>query len=249
MRLIDNALANDGFRLKFQPIVSLQGDTRENYSVYLRLIDEEGKELEPDTFLSPAQDARRLAEIDRWVVRNAIRELASHRRDGNKIVFNIILSRAGLEDESMLLWICDCLREFRAKGSWLVFQFRETDLRAALQPARELIIGLKKINCRIAVNNYTGSENMDALLKHLDVDIVKLSPEFMRDLATNAQQQERMQTVNRRLQEAGYRTVASSVEDAGSLAILWNIGVNYIQGYFLQEPSSTITFEAEQQTL
>lgn len=249
VRLIDRALANDGFRLKFQPIVSLQGDTRENYSVYLRLIDEEGREMEPDTFLSAAQDAKRLAEIDRWVVRNAIRELASHRRDGNKIVFNIILSRAGLEDESMLLWICDCLREFRAKGAWLVFQFREADLRAVLQPARELIVGLKKINCRIAVNNYSDSENADALLKHLDVDIVKLSPEYMRDLATNAQQQERMQTVNRKLQEAGYKTVASSVEDAGSLAILWNVGVNYIQGYFLQEPSSTITFEAEQETL
>ncbi|MCG6966068.1 MAG: EAL domain-containing protein [Chromatiaceae bacterium] len=245
VKMIDNALANDGFRLKYQPIVSLQGDTRENYSVYLRMIDQQGQELVPDVFLSPASDASRLAEIDRWVVRNAIRELASHRRDGKKIIFYIILSRAGIEDDSMLLWICDCLREFRAKGSWLVFQFRESDLRNALQPAKELIVGLKKINCRIAINSYTDTDSTDALLKHLDIDVVKLSPEFMRGLATEAQRQDHMNTVNRKLQDAGYKTIASSVEDAGSLAILWNIGVNYIQGYFLQEPSSTITFEAE----
>ncbi|MCB1785386.1 MAG: EAL domain-containing protein [Gammaproteobacteria bacterium] len=245
VKLIDNALANDGFRLKYQPIVSLQGDTRENYSVYLRLIDEEGQELEPEGFLSPARDASRLAEVDRWVVRNAIRELANHRRDGKKIIFHIIISRAGIEDDSMLLWICDCLREFRAKGSWLVFQFREGDLRTALQPARELITGLKKINCRIAVSNFNDVESADALLKHMEVDVVKLSPDFMRDLATNNAQQERMTKTNTTLQEAGYKTIASGVEDAGSLAILWNIGVNYIQGYFLQEPSSTISFEGD----
>jgi len=245
IKLIDTALADDGFRLKYQPIVSLQGDTRENYSVYLRLENAEGEELVPDEFLSSARDASRLAEIDRWVIRNAIRELASQRRDGKKIVFYLILSRPGIEDDSMLLWICDCLREFRTKGSWLVFQFREGDLRAAFKPAKELIAGLKKINCRIALSNYSDSDTADALLKHLDVDIVKLSPELMRDLAKDARQQDRMERANTKLQDAGYKTIASSVEDANSLAILWNIGVNYIQGHFLQAPSSTISFEAE----
>lgn len=244
VKLIDNALANDGFRLKYQPIVSLQGDTRENYSVYLRLIEDGGKELVPDVFLSPARDASRLAEIDRWVVRNAIRELSSHRRDGKKIIFYIILSRAGIEDDSMLLWIVDCLREFRAKGSWLTFQFRESDLRNALNPAKELIDGLKKINCRIAINNFSDNEAGNSLLKHLDVDIVKLSPELMRGLATDTQQQDRMTEINQGLQDQGYKTIASGVEDASSLAILWNVGVNYIQGYFLQEPASTISYEA-----
>ncbi|MCB1723639.1 MAG: EAL domain-containing protein [Gammaproteobacteria bacterium] len=245
VRLIDHALANDGFRLKYQPIVSLQGDTREHYSVYLRLTDESGRELVPDVFLSPARDASRLAEVDRWVVRNAIRELASHRRDGKKVVFYIILSRAGIEDDSMLLWIVDCLREFRAKGSWLVFQFREGDLRHSLVPAKELVNGLRKVNCKISVSNVTDYDATDSLLQHLDVDVVRLSPELMRDLTNDTQKQEKMAVINQLLQEAGYKTIASGVEDAGSLAILWNVGVNYIQGYFLQEPSSTITFSEE----
>jgi EAL domain-containing protein (putative c-di-GMP-specific phosphodiesterase class I) len=243
VNMIDNALANDGFRLKFQPIVSLQGDTRENYSVYLRLVNDDGEELVPEIFLSPANDANRMSEIDRWVVRNAIRELASHRRDGKKIVFFVILSRASIEDDSMLLWIVDCLREFRAKGSWIVFQFRDTDLRHALEPARELINGLKRINCRIAINNY--SNDSGSLLGHLPIDIVKLSPELMRGLANEAPQQQRMSDMNRELQDKGFKTVASGVEDAGSLAVLWNVGVNYIQGHFLQEPSSSIAFESE----
>ena len=246
VKQIDSALASDGFRLKYQPIVSLQGDTRENYSVYVRMLGEDGAETVPEVFLSPARDAKRLAEIDRWVVRNAIRELSNHRKDGKKIIFYIILSRAGIEDDSMLLWICDCLREFRVKGAWLVFQFRESDLRAALKPARQLIEGLHKVNCRIAVANYHYHEDgEDPLFKHLPIDVVKLSPELTRGLATDATQQDRLNTINNALQEKGYKTIASNVEDAGSLAILWNVSINYIQGYFLQEPSSTITYEEQ----
>jgi EAL domain-containing protein (putative c-di-GMP-specific phosphodiesterase class I) len=131
----------------------------------------------------------------------------------------------------------------------VVFQFRESDLRAALQPAKQLIAGLKKVNCHIALNNFGQQDLNDPLFKHLDIDIVKLSPEFMRGLANDSQQQEAMNRANRALQEGGYKTIASNVEDAGSLAILWNVGVNYIQGYFLQEPSNTIVFEEEHTTI
>jgi EAL domain-containing protein (putative c-di-GMP-specific phosphodiesterase class I) len=42
------------------------------------------------------------------------------------------------------------------------------------------------------------------------------------------------------------KTVATGVEDANTLAILWNAGVNYIQGYFLQEPSEIIAYDFTQ---
>ncbi len=39
------------------------------------------------------------------------------------------------------------------------------------------------------------------------------------------------------------KTVATGVEDANSLAVLWSIGVNYIRGYFLQEPDQSINYD------
>jgi PAS domain S-box-containing protein/diguanylate cyclase (GGDEF)-like protein len=242
LRELDVALAGDSFRLKFQPIVSLQGDTRENYAVYLRLVDSQGKEVVPDRFLGPAAAAGRLADIDRWVVRNGIREMASHRRDGRKIVFFVTLSRAAIEDGSMLLWICDCLREFRAKGSWFVFQFHDADLRETLPAARELVLGLRRINCRIALSRFT--EPATVLLNQLEVDFVKLAPEYLDGLVGNANRQDRLQRVNAMLQTNGYQTIATGVEEAAVLAVLWGVRVNYIQGDFLQEPSSNIVFDA-----
>ncbi len=241
--LIDQALENDQFRLLYQPIVSLQGDTRENYSILLRLLNRQQEEIVPNVFLPQAERASRMAEIDRWVIRNAIRELSQQRKNGKKINFHIILSLPGIEDESILLWICDCLREFKAKGPWLVFQFDEHILRKSIQSARQLIEGLKKINCRISINHFTEGSNNDALLKHLPIDIVKLAPSFMENLSTDPKQQQKLQKINDQLQKQGLKTVACGVEDANSLAMLWHISVNYIQGYFLQEPSSSINFD------
>lgn len=240
--LIDRALTSDGFRLKYQPIVSLQGDSRENYSVYLRLLDGDA-EVAPDAFLAAAERSGRIRDIDRWVVRSAIRELSNHRRSGKKVVFFVNLGRASIADDSMLLWICDCLREFRTKGSWLVFQFRCADLRDVVDPARNLIAGLRRINCRIALSGYTRSD--EALLKRLDLDFVRLSPDFLRELAREPVQQKNLESANEALQQAGYRTIVTNIEDAGSLAILWNMGVDYIQGYFLQRPTGTISYDEQ----
>jgi multidomain signaling protein FimX len=240
--LIDRALTNDGFRLKYQPIVSLQGDSRENYSVYLRLLDGD-EEVGPDAFLAAAERSERMKDIDRWVIRSAIRELSNHRRSGKKVVFFINLGRASIADDSMLLWICDCLREFRTKGSWLVFQFRSVDLREVVEPARNLIAGLRRINCRIALSGYMRGD--DSILKRLDLDFVRLSPDFLRELARSPVQQKNLESANEGLQQAGYRTIVTNIEDAGSLAILWNMGVDYIQGYFLQKPTGTISYDEQ----
>ena len=44
--------------------------------------------------------------------------------------FVITLSREALQDEEVLLWLCDCLREYRAKGAWVTVQVRKRDIRA-----------------------------------------------------------------------------------------------------------------------
>ena len=166
--LIDGALEHDGFRLLYQPIVSLEGDTRENYSVFVRLIDENGVEREPAWFYQHANRSERLSEIDRWVIRRAISELSRHRSIGRKINFHITLSHDGALDDSMLLWVCDCPREFKAKGAWLYFQFDLELLQQRPPGLMRLIEGLKKINCQISCNGIKdGFTNYD--LRFFDV--------------------------------------------------------------------------------
>ena len=241
--LIGFALENDRFRLVYQPIVSLQGDSRENYAVLTRLLDKNNEEILPDHFIKCAKQGEQMAAIDRWVINKAIEELAEQRGEGRKVNFFISISSAGLEDEGMLLWICDCLRKHKAKGAWITFQIRDKDLRNHIQAAKKLIDGLKKIKCLLAIDQFGSNPKAESLLKHLPVDYVKYDFDLMEDLASNQKRQDYLNELNALAKNHNAKTIAMGVEDANSLAILWTVGVNYIQGYFLQEPSENISYE------
>ncbi len=243
LALTRQALENDGFSLVYQPIVSLQGDTRENYAVMLRLPGENGKTIMPDEFLKPAENADLMSQIDRWVIKNAIEELARQRKEGRKINFFLNVSSQGIQDQEFLLWVCDCLRDCQAKGAWIVFQLKEADVRTNIQASKQLIEGLRKIRCQVALDRFGRTPQSRGLLKHIKFDFVKLAPDFMDNLADNQEKQEELGAANELAQSFDIKTIATAVEDANSLAVLWTIGVNYIQGYFLQDPSDTITFD------
>ena len=67
----------------------------------------------------------RIGDIDRWVITHAIAELARQRASGHRLNFFVNLGEASLQDEELLIWICDQLRDLDARGSWLTFQFPE----------------------------------------------------------------------------------------------------------------------------
>lgn len=242
-QLIEHALENDRFRLVYQPIVSLQGDSRENYAVLTRLLDNNNEEILPDYFIKHAKQGEQMAKVDRWVINKAAEELTQQREEGRKVNFFINLSSAGLEDEGILLWICDCLRKYKAKGAWITFQIRDKDLRNHIQTAKKLIDGLKKIKCQLAIDQFGSIPKAETLLKHLPVDFVKFDLDLMEDLATKQDRQDYLNELNALAKSHNVKTIAMGVEDANSLAILWTVGVNYIQGYFLQEPSENISYE------
>ena len=84
--LLDQALGTGPaeLRLVYQPIVSLMGDSQENYSVLVRLLDAEGVLHEAKEFIGVAAASGRLGEIDRWVINHAVAELASQRANGHR---------------------------------------------------------------------------------------------------------------------------------------------------------------------
>ncbi len=242
--LIQQALENNAFRLVYQPIVSLQGDTREHYAVLTRLLDENNAEIMPVDFMAHAKKMDLMSKIDRWVIKNAITELTNQRNNGHKTKFFINISESGIQDETMLLWICDCLREFNAKGAWIIFQLHESDIRAHTQGAKKLIEGLKKIRCQIAVDRFGLTPKNELLLKHMPIDYVKLDQSLTNGLCQSQAKQDQLSEINRSVQTFNIKSIAMGVEDANSLAVLWTVGINYIQGYFMQKPSENITYDS-----
>jgi EAL domain-containing protein (putative c-di-GMP-specific phosphodiesterase class I) len=242
--LMQSALAEDGLRLVYQPIVSLRGDAGENYEVLVRLPHPAGDDLLPADFLGPAEAVGLMPEVDRWVIRRSVAELARLRARSQRARFFVRISGQSLVDEEVLITICDTLRDQQAKGAWLVFQLRRTDLRFHRDAAERLVEGLRRINCQIALDRYGDDPDEEELLRCFRFDFVKLSPRLTRNAGGDADLLRHLKTVVATLRAAGTESVVTGVEDAESLVFLWSAGIDHVQGFFLHEPTPTITYQA-----
>ena len=104
LKLIKDALSNDGYILFYQPVISLQGAEGEFYEVLLRMKGPKG-EILPAFFMPIAEQHGLLPQLDRWVIGTAIKAIAEREQGGRKTSFFIKLSPQSLEDPGLLPWI------------------------------------------------------------------------------------------------------------------------------------------------
>jgi EAL domain-containing protein (putative c-di-GMP-specific phosphodiesterase class I) len=191
-----------------------------------------------------AAGSGRMADIDRWVIRSALHLLSQRRRAGEKAAFFLSLSPELVADEQLLIWLCDALREFEIRGSWVTFQMQ--DHQALAQPARwdELAAGLREVRCRTCINQYG---LVDAVLGETSAipDFVKFAPSLAAGLSANRQKQQRLLELIRLVRNRGISSIITGVEDSRALNLLWDAGIEYIQGDYLQEATTQFAITAD----
>ncbi|NOQ70096.1 MAG: EAL domain-containing protein, partial [Gammaproteobacteria bacterium] len=241
---LTDALKNDRFVLHYQPIISLHGDTEERYEVFVRLkIDDSDQLIMPQDFLPAAERIGMSIAIDRWVLFRAIKEFSKKQAQGINTRFFIKLSASSIKDDTLMDWLSYQVKEKQIPPNTLNFEIKETVAMTNLKSAKSLAQKLKAIGCCFVLDDFGAGANPFQLLDHVDVDYIRLERNLMEDLTENTQNQETIKQLTEQATKLGKFTIAQHVPDASSLSILWGIDVNFIQGYFLQEPLPTMEYD------
>jgi diguanylate cyclase (GGDEF)-like protein len=241
---LTNALKGDKFLLHYQPIVSLHGDTDERYEVFVRMQgDDDDQLIMPQDFLPAAERIGMAIAIDRWVLYKTIQEYSTREKNGRKTRFLIKLSAPSIKDNTLIDWLSYQIKEKNIPADTLNFAVKETVAVTNLKNAKALSHSLKKLNCGFILDDFGTGTNPFQLLDHIHADYVRVERSFMEGLAENAQNQESIKQLAEQAAELGKLTIAQHVPDAASLSILWGMGFNFIQGYFLQEPMPTMDYD------
>ncbi|HJU07642.1 MAG TPA: EAL domain-containing protein [Rhodanobacteraceae bacterium] len=243
LELIDNALAHNGFVLYYQPVISLHGAEGEYYEVLVRMQGPSGEVL-PAYFFPVAERHGRLPAIDRWVIGRAIEVLSERKNRSVPATLFIKLTVDSLQDEQLGAWIGERLKAAAVPGSALVFEMPESKVVTSLKPARELVEQLKQNGCAFALEQFGSGLNSFQLLKHIDVDYLKIDRSFTRDLPKHDDNQLKVRELCNQADGAGKHTIAEWVEDAASMSILFSSGVHFVQGNFLREPEKVMAYVA-----
>lgn len=243
IRRIKTAIEKDRFRLVYQPIVSLHAEPGERYEVLLRLLDEKNQDILPGEFLGLAERTGLMPEIDRWVVKQSAKVLAGKRSTNVQTQFFIKLSHDSIKDQTLLVWISKLLKAARLHGASFIFEASESSVLSALKETKLFINGLKQLHCEFAID-HVGSETQSfSYLKHLEVKYLKIDGAYIANLADNEKSREMLKMITDVARTEKKLTIAEHVQDANVLAVLWQSGVNFIQGYYLQKPDNAMTYD------
>ena len=240
---ITEAITKNKFVLYYQPIVSLHGDTDERYEVFVRMQADDGSLIMPQDFFPTAERIGMAIAVDRWVLTRTIQVLHERWKTGKRTRFFIKLSAPSLKDDTLIDWLDFHIKEKQLPADCLVFEVKETAAVTNLKYTKLLAENLRKIKCGFVLDDFGTGANPFQLLDHIDVDYIRLDRSFMDDLTENAQHQEIVQKLTTQAGERGKLTITQFVPDAASLSVLWGMGVNFIQGYFLQEPLPEMNYD------
>jgi EAL domain-containing protein (putative c-di-GMP-specific phosphodiesterase class I)/GGDEF domain-containing protein len=234
VRYIRAALMENRFRLMQQPIASLMGEDCGMFDVLVRMVDEQGQEVLPSEFLPAAERNDLMKNIDRWVIGAAMTFCAS--RPVNQLF--VRLSEDSVRDRSLLPWLQNQLKATRIDPQRIVFQVGEQAATEYLADTTDLAAGLRRDGFRFALEHFGAGRDPRRLLAHLPVDYIKIDGTMMQGLAVDQDLQQRVRDLVDQAKGKKVSTVAERVEDANTMAVLWQLGIEFIQGYFVNEPES-----------
>jgi EAL domain-containing protein (putative c-di-GMP-specific phosphodiesterase class I)/GGDEF domain-containing protein len=233
---IKSALMANRFRLVQQPIASLVGEGTAMVDLVVRMLDDKGEEVLPSEFISAAQRTDLLKNIDRWVVGAAMAFCAAKKPHR---VF-VRLSRDSMRDQTLGTWLQQQLRASGVDPRMMVFELPEDLATNHLKEAKELQALVRPLGFELAIENFGSGRDQARLLSHVPVNYVKIDGALMQGLANERALQDQVKALVQQARTRGITTIAERVEDANTMAVLWQLGVEFVQGYFVSSPEEVV---------
>jgi len=237
---ITKAIEDDRFVLYKQSIVSTSGKDPGHIEILLRMLDENNNIIPPSAFMPAAERYNLMKNIDRWVITKTFECIKQHRLDENIInsggLISINLSGESINDDGLLEYILSEKDKYHISLKYICFEITETVAIRNLVKAMNFINDMKNHGCSFALDDFGSGLSSFTYLKSLPVEFLKIDGSFVKHITHNKIDEAMVIAIQQIGKVMDVKTVAEWVEDKAILDALTEIGVDYVQGYYLNKP-------------
>jgi c-di-GMP phosphodiesterase len=229
---LKKALERDNVIVYYQPLVNNITMKVDKYECLVRLYDEdEDKIVSPFFFLEVAKRANQYANITKIVIEKAFKEFAD-----KEFEFSLNVSYEDIEDKHLLFFIEDRLRHYPGIANRVVWEILEDEGIRNYDVLLEFIQEIKKLGCKIAIDDFgSGYSNFEHLLK-MDADYLKIDASLIKNIVTDQNSHKVVRAVVDFAKSLDIKTIAEYVESQDILDLVQKMGINFSQGYHFSAP-------------
>ncbi|MEM9172136.1 MAG: EAL domain-containing protein [Pseudomonadota bacterium] len=244
---LSEAIDNDRFELFGQQLHSAKDDDSEvvRIEVLLRMRDRKtNKLIPPSAFIPVAERYGLQTALDQWVVGRVLRLF------GDDILpcatqqqYWVNLSAASICDPAFAKWVVTQITDSKLPAGAMNFEITETTAIRSVDVAASLISELRALGCELSLDDFGTALSSFNNLKRLNVDYLKIDGRLVRDVLTDQADQIFVQSIIDIAHTLGVRTVAKMVEDPQTLALIKDMGVDFVQGFVVHRPEILLAGE------
>lgn len=236
---LHRAVDRQDFTLVFQPQIGLATNSLTGFEALIRWNHDSRGFISPVDFIPAAEDTGLIIPMGRWVIDTACAQFQNLRQKGligSDVVMTVNLSVKQFQDESLVEFLEEKLREYEVMPNQFEIEVTESLLMENIDKAIAKLIQFKNIGILISIDDFGTGYSSLGYLKRLPVDIVKVDRSFVMDIPQDKDDMEITAAVIAMAHGLNYKVVAEGVETMEQLEFLNKKGCDYGQGYLFSRP-------------
>jgi diguanylate cyclase (GGDEF)-like protein len=243
------ALEEGRFRLDAQLILPFAGAerARPHYELLLRMIEDDGRTIGPERFMSAATRYQLMPVIDRWVIDKAIAMLKPQAAllASKAVSFAINFSGQSLNDDGFADLLVERVTHSGLDPELFCFELTENATIASIARAEALIQRLRRLGCGVALDDFGTGLSSLSYLRQLPVTLLKIDGSFVRDVLKDPRAESMVRAIAQLARSMSIATVAEYVETEEIRTRVATLGVDYGQGFAIGRPAPLADLLAE----
>jgi len=231
------ALEHEEFVVFYQPQINATDETLIGMEALVRWIDPDEGMVSPAKFIPLAEETGLIVDLDLWVMRTGMRQMASWYAEGlNPGVLALNLSMKQLQNKAFFSILQTYLTETGCKPEWVEFEVTESQI---MKNPEETVSSLSQfgiIGIELAVDDFGTGYSSLSYLKRLPIDKLKIDQAFVQDLPGDEEDVGISKAIIALAKSLNLKVIAEGVETKEQKVFLVEHGCENIQGYFYSKP-------------
>lgn len=232
LKKIKEAVQQERFIPFYQPILNSSTGKVEKFESLLRMVDEKGDIISPGKFLLIAKNSKYYPDITKAITRQSM-ERFKDRPEG----FSVNLSALDIENRDMREFLLGAVRASPDAASRLTFEIVEQEGVKHFDVLKQFVREVKKHGVKIAIDDFGSGYSNFRMLMDMDVDFIKIDGSLIRNIHTDPNSKNVVETIKTFADKTSIRIIAEFVENQEIFECLKEMGIYYFQGYFIGKPN------------
>ncbi|MES2548064.1 MAG: EAL domain-containing protein [Pseudomonadota bacterium] len=234
-----HAIEKNEFYLNYQPLVRLDTSEIIGVEALLRWRNPVLGEVNPNQFISLAEELGVITVIGRWVMMQAFKDaVAVNLNRQTPLIFAVNLSARQFLRYDIFAAVDYCLSVTACNPAWITLEITESlllnDSNQVLQTLRQFVdLGIK-----VAIDDFGTGYSSLSYLNKFPIAEVKIDRSFVRDITLDENDAKLVKAVIGMALSLGKELIAEGVETQEQADLLKSWGCNIGQGYLFSQPLS-----------